>query len=64
MHRSPRWMPLWPEEPDQREKEILQVIAAGYSSRTAYYWYFLKKLGPSAEYDIPPNGEDAIRRRI
>ena len=64
MHWTPRWMPIWPDEPDRREREIRQLIAAGYSELTARYWYFLRKLGPSAEYDLPPKDNEVTRRRI
>lgn len=64
MYRTPRWMSIWPDEPDQREEEIRSVIGAGYSRRTVTWWYWLRKLGPSAEYDLPPKDDEVTRRRI
>jgi hypothetical protein len=61
MQWTPRWMPIWPDEPKQREIEIRAVVASGFSRRTATYWYFLRKLGPSAEYDLTPNDNALVR---
>ena len=62
MNQPPQWLAYYPSRTDN-DPEILALEEKGLTKDGAKWWIFLRALGPSAEYDLPPKDNEVRRQR-